>query len=72
MVKTRTAEQELANWEDWVAAGMMPRSLQTPTWARTRDSALATLRARVGADRTSTLPHAPEQRWQNEGGQHSK
>ena len=61
------SEQQLANWRQLRAAGMMPRLGLSPIWqAEGADGASPTL---VVAETHPRLHQAAEQGWQDEGGQ---
>jgi hypothetical protein len=56
-----TAEEELEHWEQWLAAQMMPHSLQTPTWVRSCEHAVAALRTRIDSAQRALLLEPVEQ-----------
>jgi len=68
MRAVHTAEQDLAKWQEWITAGRMPQSLQTPAWRRTCEVALATLRTQVTIDQQAATGYLAERRRENDGG----
>lgn len=54
-MKRLTAEEELENWQRWLAAETMPHSLQTATWVRTCVHAVAALRGRIDSAQRALL-----------------